>query len=81
MKKKNWQKPKSDHNVILVVAWIRGGKYFTPCNFSLRAPDVAKKQKADDGLAVPRRSPRISAASPKIAPAVPSLPSTPHETV
>ena len=47
MKKKNWQKPKSDHNVILVVAWIRGGKYFTPCNFSLLAPDVAKKQKAD----------------------------------
>jgi hypothetical protein len=33
----------------------------------------AKKQKADDGLAVPRRSPRLSAASPKIAPAVPSL--------
>lgn len=37
------------------------------------APSNAKKQKADDGLAVPRRSPRISAASPKIAPAVPSL--------
>ena len=37
------------------------------------ASSNAKKQKADDGLAVPRRSPRLSAASPKIAPALPSL--------
>jgi hypothetical protein len=36
-------------------------------------PSNSKKQKADDGLAVPRRSPRLSAASPKIAPAMPSL--------
>jgi hypothetical protein len=33
----------------------------------------AKKQKSEEGLAVPRRSPRLSAASPKAGPAVPSL--------